>query len=514
VRRLALIPMVLLALLAPARVSAASIEPPGDVYLALGNSLAVGYEAPANSDGQPGYPTILYERMRGLNPDLQLNNLGVVGETSSTLISGGQLAGAESVIASARAAGQCVGAITLDIGGNDFGQILTRETTPEAAIPQFRSNLATILARVTSAAHNQMAGCSPRIALMDYYNPYPGLHIPPTNQPLADMYLPTLNAIIRDTAADYGVAVANVQSAFVGSEEQLIYVNQAIYSNPLLLVPFLPWFEGNVDFHPRPAGHQVIADQFWQALQLVPDVPALADLPDLLPANVSLVAPWTCGECALGGRQQAALAALPEPGTVGIEWLGVQLWNRVTRPILCWLLAMFQTGLNLYAGTLNQFWIPAFNLLYKLLYELFCWLTSAFSAWWYLGEDIRYQIWSVNATLASQAGGALTQATTGGAVAEAMLRAWVAVFTGALAPWRYFVGMYLGTAQQIVVVIVDLDAYKPAQLTALEGTWILAAVKGTLRGIYESQLGWFLVAQVGMFYLATALYVVDKAGEV
>lgn len=512
--RVAYITVLVLGLLGPARVSAASFEPPGDVYLAMGNSLAVGYEAPANSDGQPGYPNILYERMLSLNPNLQLVNTGVVGETSSTLISGGQLASAEAAIASAGSSGQCVGAITLDVGGNDFGQILTRETTPEQAIPTFRANLTTILGRVTSAARHQVAGCTPRIALMDYYNPYPGLKIPPTNQPLADMYLPTLNSIIRDVAAEYGVAVANVQTAFVGSEEQLIYVNRAIYTNPLLLVPFLPWFEGNVDFHPRPAGHQVIANQFWAALELIPDVPTLANLPDLIPANVSLVAPWTCGECALAGRQQAALAALPEPQTVGIEWLGAQLWNRVTRPILCWLLAIFQAGLNAYAGLLNTQWIPALNLLYKLLYELFFWLTSAFTAWWYLGEDIRYQIWSVNATLISQAGGGLSQTLVSGAALDAVLRGWVSVFTGALAPWRYLVGLYLETVKQIVAVIVDLNAHKPEQLTAIEGTWILGAAKGTLRGIYESRLGWFLVAQVGLFYLTTALYIIDKSGEV
>lgn len=186
---------------------------------------------------------------------------------------------------------------------------------------------------------------------MDYYNPYPGLPIPPSNAPLADQYLPELNTIIREAAADYGVAVAEVEQAFRGNAAELIYVNRDIYTNPLLRIPFTPWFEQNVDFHPRPAGHQVIADAFWAAAGLVLPVPALATLPDLFTPNVALVAPWTCGECALAGRQQAALDPLPEPTNLSIEWLGAQLWNRITRPMICWLIALFQTGLNIYAGS-------------------------------------------------------------------------------------------------------------------------------------------------------------------
>ena len=497
---------------------AAELAAPGDVYLALGDSLAVGYEAPANNDGQPGYPDLVLTRAQTLNPALTLTNVGVVGETSATLLSGGQMAAAESAIAGARSAGRCVGLITLDIGGNDFGRILTGESTATEAISGFRTNLSTMLGRLVSAAHNQVPGCAPRLALMDYYNPYPGLPIPPGNQPLADMYLPELNSIIRDAAATYGLAVANVAAAFQGREAELIYVNQGIYTNPLLRLPFTPWFAGNVDFHPRPAGHQVIADEFWQALDLVPPVPSLVELPDLLLANVALVAPWTCGECALGGRQQAALQALPEPDTYNLERLGAQLWNRITRPILCWLLVMFQAGLNVYAGTLNTIAIPAFNQLYRLLYGLFFWLTSALLAWWYMGEDIRTQLWQLNGAMVLQTN-ALTHLTlaSGASASElttAVLAAWVSVATGALQPWRYLLTLYLGTVPMVITVLTHLTDYRPAQLVKLADFWLFAAVVGSIRGLTESKLAWWVNAQVGLFYVGIVLYLVDEVAEV
>lgn len=516
-RSLAIIVIALLvALVPPARSTLAAEGAGGDIYLylALGDSLAVGVEAPANNDDLPGYPALIHERLQQLNPAITLTNLGVAGETSATLISGGQLAAAEAAIASARAARDCVGVVTLDIGGNDFGQILTGETTPTAAVSSFRENLSTILARLTSAANNQAVGCAPRVALMDYYNPYPGLPIPPSNQPLADMYLPSLNGIIRDVAADYGVAVASTEAAFRGREAELLYVNQGIYTNPLLRIPFTPWFAGNVDFHPRPAGHQIIADAFWQALALITPAPALLDLPDLFTPNVALLAPWACGECAGADRQQADLLLLPEPETRTIEWLGVQLWNRVTRPILCWMMGMFQAGLNVYALTLNTVWIPAINQLYRLIYGLFFWLTSALQAWWYLAEDVRMQLWSINRNLESQAQSATTVVASTDALGAAVVEGWGQVLSGALQPWRYLVTAYLGTVPSLIDVLTNLDANKPAELAALEDFWLLGALQGTARGMFESKLGWFFQAQIGLLYLSTALFLMDQAGEV
>jgi lysophospholipase L1-like esterase len=520
VRRLSTILLIglLVGLWPSVNARAATLGPPGDIYLAVGNSLSVGAEAPANNDGQPGYPNLLLPRLQELNPSLRLELLGVAGETSATMISDGQLDAAESVISSAAAAGQCVGVITVDIGGNDFGQILTGETTPATAIPQFEANLNTILGRIGGAAHSQVAGCIPHMAIMDYYNPYPGLPIPPSNQPLSDIYLPELNAIIRTVAATHGWAVTHVESAFRGREAELLYVNQGIYTNPLLRIPFTPWFAGNVDFHPRPAGHEIIAEEFWQTLEIVTPVPELGTLPDLVAPDVALLVPWTCGACVQPGRQLATLQDLPEPATRNIEWLGVQLWNRVTRPLLCWLLAMFQAGLNMWSGMLNTFWIPAFNQLFRLLYELFFWLTSAFMAFWYLGEDLRLQLWGINGSLVTVATAlshqAVVQSVTSGEIASAILAAWVAVFTGALQPWRYLISLYMGTVPQIVDILVHLSDYRPPQLVALDNYWLFAATKGALRGFYESQLGWFLVAQVGLFYLGTVMFLVDSSGEV
>lgn len=489
-----------------------------DIYLALGNSLALGVEAPGNNDGQPGYPALVHSRMQDLYPGVSLVNLAVAGETSGTMISGGQLAAAESAIANAAGAGECVGFITLDIGGNDFGQILAGQTTAESAIPAFQSNLDTILNRLQAAAANQIAGCSPRIVLMDYYNPYPGLPIPPSDEPLADMYLPSLNSIIRNAAAARGIGVTNVEAAFRGREAELLYVNQDIYTNPLLRIPFTPWFETAVDFHPRSDGHEVIADQFWVAAGLTPPVPELDALPDLVQPNIGLMVPWTCGACAGGDRQQQVLQTLPEPSERNVEWLGVMIWNRGAMPIICWNLAMFQAGLNIYSDMLNTLWIPSFNEMFQLIYTMLFWLTSAFQAGWLMGEDIRLQLWNIHGAILqlNQTMGQLTvnqAAAAGGQLAE-VLESWVLVFSGGLQALRYLISLYLTSVPQVLDVVINLEDHKPPQLEGLQDFWLFAALVGTLRGIYESKMGWWLVAEIALFYTATVLYLMDEVAEV
>jgi lysophospholipase L1-like esterase len=236
---------------------------PGDSYLALGDSLVTGTEAAANDDDQPGYPAWLSEELQGLYPNLSYHNLGKDGETSSSMISEGQLAEAEAFIASQRDAGQRVGLITLSIGGNDMVPVLYDSSLDgEAILETFRSNLDTILARLLAAM--TVDGLRQGdILLMDYYNPYPGLTNPVTGEPVSDTWVPQFNAIIDDAAATYGLPVAGMAEAFSGNEGDLLYVNQDIYTNPYLLSEALnPNFERDLDYHPRPAGHALMADVF------------------------------------------------------------------------------------------------------------------------------------------------------------------------------------------------------------------------------------------------------------
>jgi lysophospholipase L1-like esterase len=492
-----LLMLLLLPLLIPATVQAQ--EP--FFYLALGNSLARGHEAPGNADGQPGYPDNLYTMIRDMYPAATMTNLGVVGETSTSFLTG-QISAAESAIAA-----QCPDLVTLDIGGNDVGNLLTNQSGADATFAAFESNFASILDRLRSAG----ASCSPRIVTMSYYNPYPGLEIPPTNENLADQWVPRLNQIITSVASARGVAVAPVAETFAAyAPGELTYVNPAIYTNPLLKIPWLPGFESNVDFHPRPEGHQIIADLMYQASGLLPPVPALDELPQLLPANVSYTLPWTCAAPATCNTDQVTVMhPYPDAPTTAQAWAAHQMHERIARPVVCWSINVSQEILNAYALWLNEHIIPVLNSLYALLYVWLTWAGVALLALAGLLEEIRRIAWmSYGVLLQIESNTRL--AAAGGADLGA---AWIGGFVGAAKSLQYMVALYMQSVPAMFSVLIDLDNNKPVQVQAIEGFWGLEALRGTIIGIQQSQLGWWLSAQYTLFCLDTGLHITDELKE-
>lgn len=236
----------------------------GTTYLALGNSLTTGTEADANNDELPGYPANIYHDLQVKYPNLAYENFGKDGETSTSMINAGQLEQAEAFIANEIANGRRVSPVTLSIGGNDVVSILLDENVHgEQALETFKTNLDTILDRLLTALTDVYDAPQGNLIIMDYYNPYPGLRHPLTNEPLMDEWAEKFNAAIKEAAAERNIPVAEVAQAFSGNEADLLFVNQEIYENPFLLIESSnPTFERDLDYHPRAAGHQVIADQF------------------------------------------------------------------------------------------------------------------------------------------------------------------------------------------------------------------------------------------------------------
>jgi lysophospholipase L1-like esterase len=232
--------LVALASQQPGAASAPAYTPvgPGEVYLALGDSLAWGalLEDPATQS----YPALLHARLSATVP-IELVNLAVPGETSGSFLRR-QLPQALARIERERAGGRRVSPITLDIGGNDL-QYVAAGTPAEraAAIADVGQNLEVILDELRRAT-----GGDADIAVMTYYNPYGG---DPTIAESEAYWVTQLNAVIRAAAAERGMAVADTYAPFDGGNA---------YSYTHILIG---------DIHATRQGHQVIATQFWQALE-------------------------------------------------------------------------------------------------------------------------------------------------------------------------------------------------------------------------------------------------------
>src|SRR5262245_50597766 len=156
------------------------VQPPQLYYLALGDSIAYGFEPTGKPGARPatfdtGYVDVLAARLRTLAPKLRVVNFGCPGESTMTFTRGGcpafadgfklhdgfrgaQLDAARSFL---RAHPGQVSPITLTLWGNDWFPLLldrckgdaacVRERGP-GAIAAFGSRLTSILRRLRAAA--------------------------------------------------------------------------------------------------------------------------------------------------------------------------------------------------------------------------------------------------------------------------------------------------------------------------------------------------------------------------
>jgi lysophospholipase L1-like esterase len=211
---------------------------PGEIYLALGDSLAWGFRL--DDPATQSFPARLHARLSQYRTG-ELINLAVPGATSRTLL-GGQLAEALAVIERARAAGQVVSPITLSIGGNDLQLVEHADyAARSAALRRTIDNLDRALGELRRAA-----GPAADIALLAYYNPYGG---DPDVINSEAYWVSQFNTALRRVAMRYGATVADAYTPFAGGNA---------YAYTYILIG---------DVHANAAGQAVLAEQFWQALE-------------------------------------------------------------------------------------------------------------------------------------------------------------------------------------------------------------------------------------------------------
>lgn len=192
-------------------------------YMALGDSLVAGYGAiPATE----GYVYLLY---RSGAFDTVANtifcNAGVPGATSSDVL--------------AHQVPQAItrfrpDVITITVGGNDLWRIM-EGADPATVLQEFQNNLVQILTALRTAPELQ----NTKIYVSNLYC------IPQI--PASEVVVPMFNQIVAGVAANFGVPVADVYSAFKGNNGLLLIERNGA---------------GPYQIHPSNAGYRVMAKAF------------------------------------------------------------------------------------------------------------------------------------------------------------------------------------------------------------------------------------------------------------
>ena len=216
-------------------------------YLALGDSLAANVGAPSAQDGYVSRVHHWLEERDGRRYGLL--NLGVPGETSGSLLTGGQLDEALDFLAANR-----VAYITVDIGAND---LLGHLTSPECsadlgadacearlagALAAYEENLPEIFAALREAAPQAT------IVFLTAYNPF-SLGTGIAFEEDTGRTLDELNDVAEAAAGPAGILVAD---GFTPMQGLAAYTTLMLDSPP--------------DIHPNALGHDVLAQAVVTAL--------------------------------------------------------------------------------------------------------------------------------------------------------------------------------------------------------------------------------------------------------
>ena len=244
-------------------------------YLALGDSLAVGAQPNMTDSGlvptSKGYTNDILTDLH--NSSLQLEELGCIGETTTSMIQGGHCSyGADG--SQLRAAidfveHNQVSLITLDIGANDIDTCISasgiNDSCVFAALVRVGGDLSFILEELRRAA-----GPNLPIIGMNYYDPFLiAWTLGPSGQAIAVQSLEVtdlFNSVLDSVYHAFRVPVADVAGAFeinnfapgpfnlpenVDQTIQLTFVSLGI--SPANVVE---------NVHPNPNGYLVIAAAF------------------------------------------------------------------------------------------------------------------------------------------------------------------------------------------------------------------------------------------------------------
>jgi lysophospholipase L1-like esterase len=243
-------------------------------YLALGDSLAAGYQPDPRYGRDEGYVPRVHRGLSGRRSPT-LRNLGCDGATTTTLLSGGgcTYGGADSQLAAAelllRRHPHRVRLVTIDIGANDVNRCVTGGVIDQpcvlTAIGTVAGNLGEIVRRLRAAA--------PRVRIigMTYYNPYHAAWLRgPAGEAVArqSLQLATLlNQVLTGVYTGAGVRVADVAGAFATEDLTTTATLPDGRTVPLAVARICTWTwmcaPGRPsDIHATSAGYEVIAQAF------------------------------------------------------------------------------------------------------------------------------------------------------------------------------------------------------------------------------------------------------------
>ena len=269
-RLLTLVIACLAVLVTPAAASAKPDPSAGRAtswYLALGDSLAAGYQPGVGDDRTGGYVGGVLSALQESAPKAKLRNLSCSGATTTSMLGedrctyeqGSQVDAAVAFLAAHKTK---VDLVTIDIGANDVTPC-ARGTVDVAcaigAVGTVERNLTAILGRLRAAT-----GPQTQIVVLNYYNPFLAAWL--TGQAgqqvaaLTTQLQAMLNGAVARSAASADADVADVATAFRSTNTTPVATAYGTIPTNVATICAWTWMCSRSDIHANDTGYAVLAD--------------------------------------------------------------------------------------------------------------------------------------------------------------------------------------------------------------------------------------------------------------
>ena len=239
-------------------------------YVALGDSLAAGYQPGQGDDKSGGYVGHVLDGVRTDHPKTRLANLSCSGETVVTMVDGGRCGYDEGsqldqALEFLHAHGRFTRLVTIDIGANDVQRCVDRDPLgiDLACVADGLDDVRTLLPKALGELH--AAAPQAEIVVLNYYNPFLAAWLTgPSGQALATQSADlqkTLNDIIAGAGASVGAPVADVATAFHSTDWTTVTLpNVGEVPTNVATICQLTWMCLLTDIHANDSGYAVMAD--------------------------------------------------------------------------------------------------------------------------------------------------------------------------------------------------------------------------------------------------------------
>lgn len=235
-------------------------------YLALGDSLAAGYQPGVGDDRNGGYVGGVLDALQDTAPKAKLRNISCSGATTTSLMgidrcdykAGSQLAEGVQFL---KAHKSKVDLVTIDIGANDVTPCLKAADLAACAlgaVGTVQKNLTTTLGQLRAAT-----GPDTQIIVLNYYNPFLAAYLTgPAGQQLAGVTTGLqglLNAAVTGAAATVQADVADVATAFKSADTTPVATAYGEIPTNVATICAWTWMCTRMDIHANDAGYAVLA---------------------------------------------------------------------------------------------------------------------------------------------------------------------------------------------------------------------------------------------------------------